>query len=96
MALAVVRDHPAQVGAQFGQRCVLTDIDVGKPLRQFSAVTSGQNLLGEIAGKPLVEKVMAAKALERVGKDGAIAAGFQPCSQSGKRGGFEVLGADQV
>jgi hypothetical protein len=63
---AIVADHSAQIGAQCGNRNVVADVQSGELFGEIVAIGVRQHPLGEIVGKALGEKMMAAQGLKGV------------------------------
>src|ERR1700756_285825 len=79
--LREIADDAAKVASQRGNRGVVANVERRELLRKVVPVRGGKCPLREIVGKTLCEKVMDAKRLEGVMKNGSVAAVFEAGQQ---------------
>ena len=72
-----IADHTAKITSQGGNRSVIANIEGRELLGQVVSVCGGERPLREIVGEPFREEMVGSQGLERVMKDGSVAAVFE-------------------
>jgi hypothetical protein len=86
----------AEVIAKRRNRGVIADVEGGELLGKGIAIGVGKNPLGEIVGKTLSKKVVAAEGLKGVVEDGCVAALFESGKEFGEGTSREIPDAREI
>ena len=94
--LAELGDDAPQVGAQFGDRNIVANIDAGQSFRQRGLIQRSQGPLREIVRKTLGQEMVLAERLKGVIENGGVARLIEARHQFSNGHGLLVFDADQI